>query len=61
MIYEDIPKGGMCAVCTKQREDCSQLPFDSYRVLYEFFDDETSGDVTMFNVVRCEEWERANE
>lgn len=43
------PKGGMCAVCTKKKNDCSKLEFDKMRVI------ERSKDAV---IVKCTEFTR---
>ena len=43
------PKGGMCAGCNKQNQDCSSLPFHAMPVI------DKDGDT---KIVRCTEFKR---
>lgn len=45
-----FPKGGMCAVCTHSKRDCSALPFGRYPVIKRYPDGTKA--------VKCAEFKR---
>ena len=45
-----FPEGGMCAVCTHSKRNCSTLPFDRYPVIKRYPDGTQA--------VRCAEFRR---
>lgn len=46
-----LPKGSMCATCTRANDDCSQLAFDLMPIIQR-----TQHTV----IVRCTEWQKNN-
>ena len=52
-----IPKGGMCRVCKYRNEDCSKLPFHTFRPIDKIYE---GGEHTM-TVVKCKHFGRVTD
>ena len=58
MILRFQPKGSMCAVCAKLRDDCTNLPFLEMRPVLDKYKDLSGLEPVHVLIVKCSEFQR---